>query len=563
MIRNFSLGVIVAWCALGAVADEAHFAPCVVRGKTEPKAYVVANSGEITQADEKGHYALTLPVAGTYCLKAMKDGHDEASRPWLVVPTKCPVNLPMWALPNPARRVVHGNLGHPAQLVITDDGAPVRGFDLAGTRVGSYPAPKGVWHSPNKYFWTLGEYAFTATGEVKIVESLDFPALRQRGWYKGDFHAHIVHGENFYRANVQQMNFICRAERYDWIYLAQVHGNDEYPVDAVQLCRYLSDPKFMLRVNCEFPKNELGHFGTVGVGPFSPRDYGANYSTREVSNLELAEKTVYAHGGLCVPVHPLDRCQTRVDPVNGRTMYPMLNNELALWLLCCPERMPVVDFFYNPEARAEKFWYHLLNKGYTLGCSGSSDAAFDVGRSPSSTHATYAKLDALTDADVVKAFRAGRTMVSYFGAGVVFEIDGHTSGDVLPPSATERRLVVDAYANPGRRFVVRVIRNGEVFDTRAFTAPADGHFTFSRSLVEKDTAWYVVTLKEEKDDVFRSAASPIYFRGADFKAPAVLPLPRPLPPEIRDRIRYLTPAEALTDAWFEELRALLERNQRR
>jgi hypothetical protein len=184
-----SLGACVA---LAQPAAEFH--PCHVTGKTMPGAWVVANSGEIAQADEKGRYEIVFPVQGVYCLKAMTDGYGEAVRPWLVVPARAPVDLPLWALPDPKRRVVHGNLGHPAQLTITDSGQPVRGFDFAGTPVGGYPAPKGVWHHRNRYFWTAGEYAFTATGEVKIVESLDFPELRKRGWYKGDFHAHIVHG---------------------------------------------------------------------------------------------------------------------------------------------------------------------------------------------------------------------------------------------------------------------------------------------------------------------------------------------------------------------------------
>ena len=111
------------------------FHPCRVGGTTAPGAWVVANSGEITQADEKGRYEIVFPVQGVYCLKAMKDGFDEAVRPWLVVPAPCDVNLPLWARPNPARRVVHGNLGHPAQLTITDSGQPVRGFDFAGRRV--------------------------------------------------------------------------------------------------------------------------------------------------------------------------------------------------------------------------------------------------------------------------------------------------------------------------------------------------------------------------------------------------------------------------------------------
>ena len=322
-----------------------------------------------------------FPVQGVYCLKAMKDGYGEAVRPWLVVPALAPVDLPLWALPDPKRRVVHGNLGHPAQLTITDSGQPVRGFDFAGTPVGGYPAPKGVWHHRNRYFWTAGEYAFTATGEVKIVESLDFPQLRKRGWYKGDFHAHIVHGENFYRANLQQMNFICRAERYDWIWLSQAHANDEYPLDYGRLCEYLSDDRLFLRINNEFPKNVYGHYGCVGVPPLSPKDYGP------------------------VPVHPLYGDVVRVDKATGRKTYGMINNELVLWLLCRPDMVPVVDFFYFPEERAEKFWYRLLNKGYTLACSGTSDAAFDVGRSPGDSHATYAKLDKVDGDSIVRAFR--------------------------------------------------------------------------------------------------------------------------------------------------------------
>ena len=145
----------IAVCvSLGACAvlaqTAAEFHPCRVAGKTMPGAWVVANSGEIAQADEKGRYEIVFPVQGVYCLKAMKDGYGEAVRPWLVVPARAPVDLPLWALPDPKRRVVHGNLGHPAQLTITDSGQPVRGFDFAGTPVGGYPAPKGVWHHRNR-----------------------------------------------------------------------------------------------------------------------------------------------------------------------------------------------------------------------------------------------------------------------------------------------------------------------------------------------------------------------------------------------------------------------------
>ena len=139
-------------------------------------------------------------------------------------------------------------------------------------------------------------------------------------------------------------------------------------------------------------------------------------------------------------------------------------------------------------------------------------------------------------------------MVSYFGAGVIIEIDGKTSGDKLPPGLRARTLTVDAYADPGKPFVLRVIRNGEVFEEKRFTAPADGHFSFTRSIVERENAWYVAMLKNAGSKTPRAAASPIYFRGPDFRPPEIIQLPRPLPPNIKERLLYLTPQEVDTDA---------------
>ena len=555
--------VVAAFAAAAASASrgDGAFHPCKVTGRTLPDAYVVANSGEITKADRRGDFTITFPSQGVYCLKAMKDGYGECVRPWLMVPEVPFVNLPLKHCPDPSRRVIHGNLGHPAQLTITDSGRPVRGFDLAGNPIGGQDAPKGVWHQRNPFFWTAGEYAFTATGEVRIVESLDFPELRKRGWFKGDFHAHVVHGENFYRVNLQQMNLICRAERYDWIWLSQASANDDVPTDYVALAKYLSDSRLFMRVNMEFPKNSLGHFGDIGVDPLSTADYGDGYSEETVTNLELAERTIYARGGLAVPVHPLYGSGSRIHKPSGCKMYTMLNNELFLWLLCRPDLVPVVDFFYFPEARAEKLWYRLLNRGYTLACSGTSDAAVDLGRTPGASHATYAKLDKVDGESIVRAFRNGRTMVSYRGAAVLFEIDGKTSGDRLLPGEHEHTLAVDCYADPRAELTVRIIRNGCVFRQCDFKMPEDGHFSFSQKLVEREDAWYVAVLKPKGREEIRAAASPVYFRGAEFRPPEVIPMPRPLPKRIMDRIRRLTPVEADTDEWYEELKSLLKTGQ--
>lgn len=572
-MRNY---ILFSWCILALVvkATVSHAAciaeklsgeelhACVVRGHAPAGAYIVANTGEISQADERGQYEIVLPVQGIYCLKAMLDGYRAAERPWLTVPASGPVNFEMWALRDPAWKLNHGDIGRPAQLVIRDSGRPIRGFDLAGREVGSYSPPKDVWHHPNRYFWTLGEYCFMSTGRVSMCAIPDFRQLRKRGWYKGDFHAHVAHGEGFYRVNVQQMNFVCRAQNYDWIWLAQEHANDGFPVDCAKVAEFLSDDRLFLRLNNEFPKNTLGHFGNVGVPPMTVGDYGLGYSLDRVTNLELAEKTVYAHGGVCIPVHPFYGSGVLLDKATGRKIYKMINNELILWLLCRPELVPVVDFFYFREARTEKFWYKLLNRGYTLACSGSSDAAFDVGRTPGDQQATYAKMERIDGESIVKAFREGRTMVSYLGAGVILEIDGKTSGDVLLPSTKSRHLKIDAWADQGRVFALEVIRNGVVHDRRELKPDADGHLGFESDIVETKTAWYVARLSElNASRELRAVASPIYFRGPDFRPPETFRLPNPLPDRIKERIRYLTPAETDSDAWYEELKQMLKEAQ--
>ena len=113
----------------------------------------------------------------------------------------------------------------------------------------------------------------------------------------------------------------------------------------------------------------------------------------------------------------------RTHPVTGRKMFGMINNELMLWLLCRPDLVPVVDFFYFPEDRVD---------------------------GPS----------------IVEAFNAGRTMVSYYGDAVLFEVDGETSGAKLEPGDRVRKMKVDAYAHPGGDYLVRIVRNGEVFEER-------------------------------------------------------------------------------------------------
>ena len=120
------------------------------------------------------------------------------------------------------------------------------------------------------------------------------------------------------------------------------------------------------------------------------------------------------------------------------------------------------------------------------------DAAFAVGVTPGSSHATYAKLDHIDNDSIVKAFNDGRTMVSYFGDGIIFEIDGRTSGDILKPGDQPRKLKLDAWGAPGEKYTVRVVRNGEDFIKESVTLPEDGHFALVRRTPQSASSGEVV-----------------------------------------------------------------------
>ena len=130
--------------------------------------------------------------------------------------------------------------------------------------------PSGVWHQANRRFWTSGMFAFSADpGRLRLTVRADgyAPVTVERdlraggqeslaialkplfdpaaaGWYKGDFHAHGVHGERFYDVNIPMIAFMLRAEHYRWFYLSSDFNNDGVRVDAASRLRVRAAPIF-------------------------------------------------------------------------------------------------------------------------------------------------------------------------------------------------------------------------------------------------------------------------------------------------------------------------------
>lgn len=391
-------------------------ASAAVSGRALPESVIMSNTGELAVCDREGNFRMALPAGGVYCLKAMKDGFADSFRPMLRVPAR---GVEFSQAADSRRHLVRGHFAGPAALKIADCDQPVHFFDLRGNPYGAAETPPGTWNERNAFYWTRGEYAFTATGRTEVTPAFpDFPEIRRAGWFKGDFHAHIIHAENTYCGNLQMSAALAKMEHYDWIYFSSDYANDGDVADYHALAEHLSEPGFLLRVNSEFPKNHYGHVGNIGIGPVTD-----DFDCEKISNFELAEEYIYNRGGVAIPVHPLFDDGIRTSP-DGRQYSWMSGKEVMLWLLCKPELLPVLDLFYFDDTpQSESFWYMLLDRGYRIGCCATSDAAFDVGRTPGCGRgATYVKLDALNEKSIVAGFNARRTMASFDGCCLLYQL---------------------------------------------------------------------------------------------------------------------------------------------
>ncbi len=522
--------------------------PVRLSGFAVPGACVMANTGEMVRADGEGRFSLEVCCPGVYALKSVADGYADSVLPLVQAPA---ADLRLQGIPDPGRYVVHGRTeGFSTLKIMENHTDPIRWFDLNGTAFGSLEKP-GSWHEHSRNFWTRGEYAFSAKGVVEIEEEPFHRTLREQGWFKGDFHAHIIHGENFYCGNLPMIAFAARAEHYDWLYCAERHGNSPYPDDAMRLAKHFSGDHFLLKLNSEFPKNLNGHIGNLGIPPvLFPIDF------HKISNFELAERYIYKHGGVAVPVHPLYDDGAKTDGIARMT-----GKEVILWLLLNPEMCPCLDLFYHDNTPgAAEFWYMLLNRGYRIGVTATSDAAFDVGRTPGSDRgSTFVQMDSLSEANLLRGIRERRTMVSWNGGALTLAIDGKRSGSVLAPSG-RHRLTAELFYRPGRRVVLKIIRNGLIFAEKELTVPKSGSFRMEIPIHETESCWYLGILSEaEHMDRILSAVSPVYFRTESFQEPRGRDYPREKLPDLCEKLRRMSLAELTDPGIFTRILLFMEK----
>lgn len=536
MLKTFAALWLVT-CSCSGWAGDGQIAGRVVGPEGTPlsRAWVMTCSGRLTQTKADGTFVLTGLSDGGYALKAVAPGMEDALLARLAVTSGAPVTCRL-QMKGSESAVVSGQVTDAvtgkqiaAWFEIRSGSAPVRWFDAAGRPYGGRTdVPPEVWHQKNSRYWTSGEFAFSAVpGEVRLVAKADgyasarverkvAPSSEERfdialrplfnsaaaGWFKGDFHAHGVHGEKLYDVNIPEIAFILRAERYHWFNLSSGFNNDGVRVDAASVAGLESGPDLQLFLNSEYPKTGGGHVGTVGVGPpAKPLPY-PRYANVEAIKADIADQ-----GGAAVPVHPL----------YGH----MRSKELPFILLGAPELICGFDFYTSWNAASEKTWALFLNQGYRLCRTATSDAAFDLGRTPGTVGATYIHPAGgrLSREGIVEALKSGRTTLSWEGALLLFTIDGAACGTTFASAEKGRSAVLALHDAPGERRVITVTRNGDVYKRFPVTVPESGLAEVTFTLAEREKAWYAATCGPDgKPERVVAASSPFYF--GDWSAPA-------------------------------------------
>jgi hypothetical protein len=395
--------------------------------------------------------------------------------------------------------------------------------------------------------------------EVSLVRLVD---LRKRGWYSGDSHAHMLHGEKTVPVDFDFVALTARAQDLEYLSLAQSWILEHPTPEALNAeLNARSRPDCFLTWNLEAPKNYykgdagrcLGHCWNLGV---RGRTKEGRNVVQELLNASASdyesEKPTYANfeshsliheqGGAVFYTHP---ARWWLGSWGGKGGYPKQEQmrvsnmavELPLDTLIGPtfDGLDVLTTSGEQAANAKAFevWSLLLNHGYRLAATASSDACFDRpgGAVPGSAR-TYTFLPkGFSFSAVTSAMAAGNTFATT-GPLQLVTLDSLPPGSVFASGSGQRTLAIEAWPpgdDPHGLSRVQILRNGSV--VREFIPNlASGCFQTNVPIQESQTAWYSLRTFAGESQNRIAVSSAFYFTAKESQPP------KPVPARVRVKI---------------------------
>lgn len=262
----------------------------------------------------------------------------------------------------------------------------------------------------------------TARVELTLRRRVD---LREKGWHSGDHHTHLFrHGGSVYpMMNLNDVWTVAKGEGLDFL---PFMGVDTSP----ELNRPIVEPEFIGGVTDELTRDFWGH-----VCPIVPEQIriGAGYGDALPMNADIIRE-LRRNGGAVAYAHPY-------GPVRRGSEYACLETprsglvarefpiDVALGLPCTLDLLTKEDAGGDFELKLRDYM-RLLNLGFRVGVSGSTDFHLEQGREPIGGLRTYVRMPKLTWANVARAYNEGRTFATN-GPLLLLEAEGKTIGDTL------------------------------------------------------------------------------------------------------------------------------------
>jgi hypothetical protein len=441
--------------------------------------------------------------------------------------------------------------------VLTENPSFGEGFRSAGTFERSVPSGE------TKVSVTRG---FDYVGMEKVLNlrpgekvELTFPLERRsplhgQGWYCGDNHAHMTHGERTIVVDFPYVALAGRAEGLDYLSIAQQWNLPRVDPESLEAaCRAVSTSDFTLAWNMETPKNYwrgdasrcLGHGWNLAMRGITAEGQDAIQVLRQTNAGDYeSQKAPVPNFEIHALIHSLDGIVSYTHPCRwwwgewgGQGIYPLeegkfisnLAQELPYDTVAGPT-YDTIDILMQTEERkanekAQQLWFTLLNEGYRIAATASSDTTFDnPGRGTPGKVRVYTRVEGPpTLPSLAHAMKSGRNFVTS-GPLLTLEIGGHSIGDVNPlTQPTRLKASLEAWASglPGEYLTkAEVLRNGKTLKTFDIS----GHsmeFQTGFEIDENHTAWYIARCFGSTPDQV-AITNPIYFEGIDSHLPQLV-----------------------------------------
>jgi len=378
--------------------------------------------------------------------------------------------------------------------------------------------------------------------------------MSKLGWFASDSHAHMIHGERTIKSDFEFVALSAQAEDLQFFSLSHAWNLDNPTPEKLSAIQSdLSTESTTLSWNIEAPKNYyrgdagrcLGHCWFIGMQgrtsdgksiiPLLLQSSAADYESRKpvYANFESHE-FIHENGGSVYYTHPL---RWWTGAWGGRGGYPRKENmrisnmavELPLDTLIGPtyDGLDLLTSSGELKANGKSFelWSLLLNHGYRVAATASSDSCFDRpgGATPGSAR-TYTFLqEPFSPAALSRATAAGRTFATT-GPIIIASVDNSPPGTSFSANGSSHSMKIEILAS-GKDSLglkrVEIIRNGEIYKTEEFATP-QSRWQSDLVVKERSTAWFCVRAVSASAEGGQAISGAFFFDTGKYEAPAAV-----------------------------------------